>query len=434
MSIEIVSFAFSTFLPDEEAQKMPASWKKQCLKSSLPHAPSNWPLQLPTLVPPKLSILKFVTPTRYAASGAGGIDWYAFLARPRLPSPAAESLEQLRDASILVTGAGGSIGSALAMQLATMRPRRLVLLDASEHALHRLQSRLAAEALSLQPHIVLANITNHAHLNEIFEIHQPQRVFHAAAYKHVPLLEEHPLEAIANNALGTRNLVNCANHSGVERVVLLSTDKAVSPVSILGATKRIAELITLAAHGVALRLGNVLGSEGSVSETFLNQILSGSPITITSPSAERYFLTCEEAADLLLASAILAPSSSLLAPHLDHQHNILSLAHFLKSTCSPATTPQTIFTGLRPGDKIRESLWSSDELPAPMNEYGSLDVQQHLPNDSLLHRELAQLDDAVQKRDVAHALDVVIRLVPGYQPSSTITALATRSQPGVMHR
>ena len=334
---------------------------------------------------------------------------------------------------MLVTGAGGSIGSALSLQLAKLQPRQLTLLDTSEQALYRLQSAFAGAALPIEPNVVLANITGSAHLEEIFENHRPQLIFHAAAYKHVPLLEEHPLEAIANNALGTLNLVECAKKHTIARIVLLSTDKAVAPTSILGASKRIAEQITLAHGGVVLRLGNILGSEGSVSETFLRQIAAGGPVTLTDHSAERYFLTCEEAVDLLLASTAAHPGS-LLVPDLNRQYSIVSLAEFLLSNCPPHSRPTIVFTGLRPGDKICEALWSSDEQPLFPPERGYLKIEQQTPDTLLLQRELSRLANAVEERNLLDTLDVVLRLVPGYTPSATVLALLHRSALGASHR
>jgi FlaA1/EpsC-like NDP-sugar epimerase len=358
------------------------------------------------------------------------VDWYSFLERPRLPSPATESLEQFRYSSILVTGAGGSIGSALSLQLARLNPRRLVLLDASEQAVYRLQSALAEASLPGRPRVVLATVTDAAHLDELLEDHRPQLVFHAAAFKHVPLLEEHPLEAIANNALGTLTLAECAKRCNTARIVLLSTDKAVAPISILGATKRIAEQITLANDGVVLRLGNVLGSEGSVGETFLRQIAAGKPITITHPDAERYFLTLEEAVDLLLASATIAPAGSLLIPQLDRQHTIASLADFLIAACSPGARPAIIFTGLRPGDKIRETLWLSDEQPSTAATHGYLELKQQASDNSALRRELKYLEGAVRERDLPRAIEAVRRLVPSYTPSATVLELVHKPAHG----
>jgi len=367
-----------------------------------------------------------VIPVPHAASSATSIDWYEFLERPRLPSPATEALAHLRDSSILITGAGGSIGSALSLQLARLGPRHLALLDASEQALYRLQSAFADAQLPVQPQLILANITDAVHLDEIVETHRPELIFHAAAYKHVPLLEEHPLEAIANNALGTLTLADCAKKHSIARLVLVSTDKAVTPISILGASKRIAERITLDHEGVVLRLANVLGSEGSVSETFLCQIAAGSPVTITDPDAERYFLTCEEAVDLLLASAG-AKTGSILVPNLDRQYKISSLAEFLIRTSPSEARPSIAFTGLRPGDKIREVLWSPEERPMPAPIQGHLEMERRASGDALLRRELMHLKDAVRERDLPRALEIVLQLVPSYTPSATVQALQRKA-------
>lgn len=351
------------------------------------------------------------------------LNWYDFLARPRLPSPSLGALEQLREASTLVTGAGGSIGSALSMRLATLHPRRLTLLDASEQALHRLQSELAAVQTTTPPRIVLGNVANTAQLDEILEAHRPQLIFHAAAYKHVHLLEEHPLEALANNALATRNLIECATRAYVSRTVLLSTDKAVAPISILGASKRIAEHITLASSGVVLRLANVLGTEGSVSETFLRQIATGQPITITDPRAERYFLTREESVDLLLTSAVAAQPGSLLVPDIDRQQSIALLANFLISACQPQPNPSIVFTGLRPGDKLREALWESGEHPMPANDLGYLPIQPQPVNPVHLYQSLLRLDDTIRERDLSRAMEITLQLVPTYTPGLSMLAL-----------
>lgn len=357
----------------------------------------------------------------HAPLATTGIDWYRFLERPRLPSPSQKLLPELRHASIFVSGAGGSIGSALALRLAALRPRSLILLDASEQALYRLQTALGD--LTATTKCILGNVTDAPHLAEIFDAHRPQFVFHAAAHKHVSLLEENPLEAIANNALGTLVLAECARTFSAVRLVLLSTDKAVEPVSILGASKRVAELITLAYDGVVLRLANVLGTEGSVVETFLRQIASGSAITITDLNSKRYFLTLEEAVDLMLISAIAPQPSSLLVPHLERQHSIASLADFLISNCSQEATPQRTITGLRPGDRTGEVLWASDECGTLRDEWGCFHVDHQRLDQSLLRGALKCLAESVRNRDLPRAMDAVISLVPYYKPSANITAL-----------
>lgn len=354
------------------------------------------------------------------ASPANAIDWHIFLARPRLPAPSAEALNQLGSASILVTGAGGSIGSALSIRLAALCPRQLLLLDASEQALHRLQTSLSDAGLLTHTRLILGNCNDSALLDDIVE--PEQLIFHAAAYKHVPLLEQHPLEAIANNALATLTLSESAKQVGAARIVLLSTDKAAAPASILGATKRIAERIVLAHGGIALRLANVLGTEGSVSETFMRQITAGNLVTITTKDAERYFLTCAEAVDLLVSSAMTAPDRSLLAPQLKHQHRIVELARFLSNQLSPLHAPPIAFTGQRPGDKLHEVFWSGDEQSSRSSVAGMIRIHSSPGEDELTRRIIESLREAVSKRDLPQAMDCVARIVPGYSPSETILA------------
>ncbi|WP_263353971.1 polysaccharide biosynthesis protein [Acidicapsa acidisoli] len=354
----------------------------------------------------------------HSASKDTAIDWYTFLARPRLPSPAPASLAPLRDTSVLVTGAGGSIGCALSLELARLQPRQLLLLDASEQALHRLQSLLGAFVSTSNCHLILGNIVDLLLLEELFEAHRPDFIFHAAAHKHVSLLEGHPLEAIANNSLGTLTLAQCAKHSS--RIVLLSTDKAVTPISILGATKRIAERITLANNGVVVRLGNILGSEGSVSETFLRQIHTGGPITVTDPEAQRYFLTLEEAVDILLTSAVAAPSGSTLVPLLAQQNSVASLAEFLIAASPNGVKPAIKHTGLHPGEKFREALWSDSEQPFLTQRHGYFEINEPMLDHSSLRQDLIHLAEVVQMRDLPRAIEIVQKLVPDYDPSESI--------------
>jgi FlaA1/EpsC-like NDP-sugar epimerase len=349
---------------------------------------------------------------------ANAIDWHSFLARPRLPAPSDAALGQLRYASILVTGAGGSIGNALSMRLAALHPRRLLLLDASEQALYRLQSSLNDVGLLTHARLILGNCNDSPLLEDILE--PRQLIFHAAAYKHVPLLEHHPLEAIANNTLATLTLSGSASRAGAARIVLLSTDKAAAPASILGATKRIAERIVLAHDGIALRLANVLGTEGSVSETFARQIAAGSPITVTTSDARRYFLTGPEAVDLLLASAIAAPARTLLAPQLAEQHSIAELAQFLSNQFSPLNAAPIVFTGHRPGDKPREVFWSSDEQPSRSSIAGMIQIHSSPGKSELAPHTMKTLCEAVGNRDLPLAIECIARIVPGYSPSETI--------------
>jgi len=355
------------------------------------------------------------------------IDWYAFLRRPPLlPNP---GLGPFRDQSILVTGAGGSIGSALSLRLASVAPRRLVLLDASEQALYRLQLQLT-QAQSTPVLKVLGSVNDERLLDEICDQHQPQLVFHAAAHKHAPLLEEQPLAAIATNALGTRTLTECLSRHPRARLVLLSTDKAVDPANILGATKRVAEQITLAYGGIVLRLGNVLGSEGSVAELFHQRILAGLPLPITDLCATRLFLTSAETVDLLLTAATSAIAPRLLIPSLHEAHRIKSLADFLTAALSRGNSIQQVFTGLRPGDKLHEALVSKDEGTVRTSMKGLLQVR--LSRDDLnLSTDLSLLNEAVRHRNLTDAIELLCKLVPSYQPSVQVQKLINQSRLGV---
>ncbi|MGA3131033.1 MAG: polysaccharide biosynthesis protein [Terracidiphilus sp.] len=356
------------------------------------------------------------------------IDWRAFLARPPLPRPKPEVLDAFADTPLLITGAGGSIGSALALHLAQSGSRRTVLLDASEDHLHHLQQALARAGTSAEATFVLGDAGEGTTLEEIFFAHQPRVVFHAAAHKHVPLLELQPFAAITNNILGTEAVVAGAAKHGA-RVLLLSTDKAVHPASVMGATKRIAEEIVLASGGTALRLGNVLGSSGGVTEIFQEQAARGGPLTVTDLAARRYFLTMEEAVNLLLAAAYIAAdtgSDSVLAPALAADHGIADLAGFIARTLAPDRELPIHFTGLRPGDKLAERLWDDGERASPVKD-GLLSIHAARPEPRDLANGLAILRAAVRVRDLAAALAELRTLVPGYHPSETVLGTTKNS-------
>lgn len=356
------------------------------------------------------------------------IDWHRFLARPPLPSPS--DLAAIHDASILITGAGGSIGSALALRLAELAPAHLVLLESSESRLFELQRDLSSNFPRANTTFVLGNIDHPALLEEIFSIHALRIVFHAAAYKQVPLLESHPLAAIENNVFGTQNLISTASTHRA-RVILLSTDKAVVPASIMGATKRIAELITLAAGGSVLRLGNVLASRDSVAEVFATGIARRETIVVTDPAARRYFLTLDEAVDLLLAAAVEPNPPVLLAPALPAPHFVADLARFMACTLAPDRETRIDFSSLRPGDKESELLWSTAEHVRPAMMQSLLSIHSPQPNQIDLRNASCSLRAAVDTRDVAASLEFLRNLVPDYTPSSVILSLAATSNPRV---
>lgn len=337
-------------------------------------------------------------------------------------------LEQLGKAPILVIGAGGSIGSALALRLAALAPPKLVLLDASESQLEALQRRWVQEHAAVPVEFRLGSVGDRALLQEVFAEHAPGLVFHAAAFKHVPLLEGQPLAAIENNVFGTLSLMEVAAGA---HVILLSTDKAVEPVSIMGATKRVAEQIVLSAGGTALRLGNVLASRGSVVEVFASQIAAGGPLTITDPAARRYFLTIYEAVNLLLTAALEPDWPALFAPALTAPHAIDELARFMARELAPKSAIPTAFTGLRPGDKETEQFWSAAEMVRPAKAEGLLSIESPTIACGQLRSTLAQLRAALDARDVAAALRYLQALVPDYTPSQALLLLAGKNIPGV---
>jgi O-antigen biosynthesis protein WbqV len=343
------------------------------------------------------------------------LDWRGFLARPRLPSPPLQALDALYQQPILVTGAGGTIGAALALRLGNLSPSALLLLDSSESRLYDLQQSWVAEGIpgSMKP--ILGNITDRTLLDEVFTVHAPRIIFHTAALKHVALMEEQPLAAIANNVFGTLVVTRAASAIGA-RVVLLSTDKAVEPASIMGATKRLAELIVLAGGGTVLRLGNVLGSRGSVTETFARQLAMEQPLTISDPAARRYFLTFDEAVNMLLiAAAERAPA--LLVPEIPAPSYISDLAHFMAETLAHGRNVDIDFTTPRPGEKDPDHFWSANETPRPAAQPGLLSVQFPAIDELGLESSLTALRLACDARDQRAALIHLRALVPEYDPA-----------------
>lgn len=373
--------------------------------------------------PPSAPIYTFTV-----ISPLGNLNWSGFLTRPPLPSPTPSHLAALRRQPILITGAGGSIGSALAQRLAALAPSVLVLLEASESNLYTLQRDFAqlpaANRCPIAP--ILGSTADQSLLQEIFALHAPRLVFHAAAFKHVPLMEEQPLAAISNNIFATCALVSQATRSAA-RVVLLSTDKAVEPASVMGATKRVAEQIVLSSGGSVLRLANVLASRDSVAEVFANQIAQGGPLTVTDPAARRYFVTLDEAVNLLLIAATYTEPRAILAPHLPAPHLIADLACFMARELAPEVEIPLAFTGLRPGDKETELLWPTSAAPHPTGLAGVVSLAQPLLSAPQLDARLAALLAALEARALEAALAQLRRLVPDYTPSPAVLNLSRSS-------
>jgi len=349
------------------------------------------------------------------------IDWRPFLARPRLPSPDLEVLDDLYLESILITGAGGSTGTALAQRLAAITPSSLVLLDSSENRLYKLQQEWARMALPGTIKPILGSVADRTLLDEVFTVHAPRFVFHAAAFHHVALMEEQPLAAIYNNVFGTMRLVRAAAARSA-RVVLVSADKAVEPTSLMGATKRLAEMIVLAAGGTVLRLGNILGNPDGVTEVFARQLAAGHALTVSDPAARRHFLALDEAVNMLLIAAVEPGAPLLLAPELSAPHYIADLAQFMAQTLAPGRTVDIDFTAPRPGDKETEQLWSTRETVRPARCKGLLRIESPVPTEAELDTPLANLAAAVEARDRPAALALLCDLVPEYTPGPAVLA------------
>jgi FlaA1/EpsC-like NDP-sugar epimerase len=320
---------------------------------------------------------------------------------------------------ILVTGAGGYIGSALAKSIAAAGPASLVLLDSSEQNLFEIHRHLD-EAHARVPHeAILGSVADASLLNGIFRRFSPSIVYHDAALKHVPLLELNPMAAVRNNAVGTYTLAEAARHHGVSKLVLVSTDKAVNPHSIMGASKRLAELTVAALSGPAcrmnaVRLGNVLGSSGSVVPIFLEQISRGGPVTVTHPEVSRYFMCLHDAVEAILAAGAADCSGKILLPDLGEPQRITDLARVL----APHVSTQII--GLRPGEKIAEDLVYRTEIRERSGR-GPLDViRTPSPAPAELHGFMAQLGCLLAAGDLPGVIGAICAMVPEYQPSSAI--------------
>jgi FlaA1/EpsC-like NDP-sugar epimerase len=308
---------------------------------------------------------------------------------------------------VLVTGAGGSIGSELCRQLARLEPARIVALGRGENSIFELIQELHRDFPRLRIDPVIADVRDERRMQRLFATHRPYSVFHAAAHKHVPLMEANVGEAILNNVVGTSNVVHCAAMCEAEHFVLISTDKAVRPTSVMGATKRIAEFLV---HEVArdhsryvtVRFGNVLGSRGSVVPTFMRQIASGGPVTITHPEMTRYFMTIPEAVQLVLQAAALGKDGEVFVLDMGEPVRVLDLATDMirLSGLELGTDIEIKFTGTRPGEKLYEELFLSDARPVPTE-----------------HEKILRANDSVFPDNGYALIDDLIRAAVRHRPA-----------------
>jgi FlaA1/EpsC-like NDP-sugar epimerase len=337
---------------------------------------------------------------------------------------------------VLVTGAGGSIGSELCRQIWRCQPAELILLGHGENSIFAIQSELQRLGGGQSPTIIQAVVADTrfaGQIRHIFAQYRPELVFHAAAHKHVPLMEENPVEAVSNNVIGTRNLLEAAVAYDVARFVMISTDKAVNPTSVMGASKRTAELLvhqlarTHKRPFVAVRFGNVLGSRGSVVLTFKQQIAAGGPVTITHPEMVRYFMTIPEAVQLVLQAAVLAQGGEIFMLDMGQPVKILDLAHDLirLSGLEVGRDIEVVYTGCRPGEKLYEELFVTGETYQPtLHEKIFIATKATRSLVPHLSASLAALETAVDGHNPAAVVDALCDLIPEYQPDAAHSSLA----------
>lgn len=335
-----------------------------------------------------------------------------------------EVLNSVHNKVILVTGGGGSIGSELCRQIAAHHPKQLIILDIYENSVYEIQQELLRKYPELNQVVLIASVRNTARIEKIFETYHPDIVYHAAAHKHVPLMETSPNEAIKNNVFGTYKTAQAAARCGVKKFVLISTDKAVNPTNIMGASKRICEMViqmmnhTTETNFVAVRFGNVLGSNGSVIPLFKRQIAAGGPVTVTDPNIIRYFMTIPEAVSLVLQAGAYARGGEIFVLNMGEPVKILDLAtNLIKlSGYKPGEDIEIKFTGLRPGEKMYEELLMNEEgLKETANkmifigkpiEFDEEEFRRQL---DLLEQEAVNEDGDIRKE--------VMKIVPTYHPT-----------------
>ncbi len=331
---------------------------------------------------------------------------------------------------IMVTGAGGSIGSELCRQIARYSPRALVGFDNAETALYQIDQELRERFPRVEFYPEIGSIQNRRRLDEVFRDHRPASVYHAAAFKHVPMMEAHLFEAVENNVFGTRNVVRAALASGIEEFVLVSSDKAVRPTNVMGATKRLAELICSAAGFRAVRFGNVLGSNGSVIPLFKRQIASGGPVTVTHPEIRRYFMTIPEAAELVLQAAALGGRGEIFVLNMGDPVRIQDLARnlILLSGLKPDVDIKIEFSGIRPGEKLYEEVSGTDEETVPTTHSKIRIFTGPSASPEAVSRCLEELRRATEARDAAGVVLALKELAPDYNPSSFLLRRALKAQ------
>jgi FlaA1/EpsC-like NDP-sugar epimerase len=372
------------------------------------------------IIPPLSAVLD----GRYRLADVRDIELEDLLPRPPIYIDREHIRSFINDRVIVITGGGGSIGSELCRQIARFQPRTLVVLERAENSLFETEMDLRRCFPTLDLQALVASINDAPGLELLLREHRPDLIFHAAAYKHVPLMERCPIEAAYNNILGTRNLVKAALAVGVERFVMISTDKAVNPTSIMGVSKRIAEKYVQACNNlnstlfITTRFGNVLGSAGSVIPLFKEQLAQGGPLTVTHPEIERFFMTIPEAVQLVLQAACMGRGGDIFVLNMGRSVKIRELAEklILLAGKTPGEDITITYTGLRPGEKLFEELFNDDEEPQPTEH--PLINRAVGPADSpeIWEAHLDETQELVRKRDVSGLMENFKAIITNYTP------------------
>jgi FlaA1/EpsC-like NDP-sugar epimerase len=339
--------------------------------------------------------------------------------------------EEISGKVILVTGAAGSIGSEIVRQLIAYFPSKLVLVDQAESALYDLEYELAGKVpANVQLIVNVADVSDTRRIAKIFKSHQPNIIFHAAAYKHVPLMENNPYEAIKTNVIGTRILAEMASEVGVEKFVMVSTDKAVNPTNVMGATKRLAEMYTQSMNQlegvktkfIATRFGNVLGSNGSVIPLFKKQIERGGPVTVTHPEITRYFMTIPEACELVLEAATMGQGGEVFVFDMGESVKIIDLAKKM-ITLSGLRVDKDIeirYTGLRPGEKLYEELLNNDENTLPTHHPKILIAEVNTPSYAYMEVATNDLNHLLSSGNNNSIVAKIKEIIPEYKSNNSV--------------
>jgi O-antigen biosynthesis protein WbqV len=397
-----------------------------------------------------LRVFRAPRPTALDPAGTGSVELKPvaiedLLNRPQVPLDRAGMARLVQGRRVLVTGAGGSIGSELARQVAALGPELLVLLDNGEYALWQIDLELAESFPAVARRAVIADVRDEARIRAVIGEARPELVFHAAALKHVPIVEANPLEGLLTNAIGTRAVADAAKAAGAQAMVVISTDKAVNPTSVMGAAKRLAEMycqaLDIAARAaggmrcITVRFGNVLGSTGSVVPLFQRQLARGGPLTVTHPDMQRYFMTVREAVGLVLQASVVgtteagAAQGGIFVLDMGAPVKIVDLARQMIRLAGlrPEVDVEIRFTGLRPGEKLYEEIFHGKEPPVPTDHPGLLMATPRTSDPALVGRALDEIAASCRAGQTRLALAQLARMVPEFAHNADGSAGSARA-------